>query len=191
MLRAFQKRSRWAFVGGLSLGLAVGVGMLIGSLAASRNAGSSSLPAELRLNAMGTHGADTFAICTGPIAEGMEGVFLLDFLTGELQCMVPNARTGALGGLYKHNVYADLKVEAGTNKKPQFLMVTGTAQFRSGAVSTTRPAGCILYVADAQSGNWVAYSLPWDSSIASGGGAQGGKFIPIGAGRARELAIRD
>jgi hypothetical protein len=123
----------------------------------------------MKLHAMATNSGDTFSMCTGAIADGMEGVFFLDYLTGDLQCMVPNARTGRVGGAYKYNVMADLNVEAGAEKKPQFLMV----------------------VADATTGNWVAYSLPWSRQLAATGAPQGGTLLKIGAGKARELALRN
>jgi len=129
-------------------------------------------------------------MCTGPIADGMEGVFFLDFLTGDLQCLVPNSRTGRVGGAYKYNVMADLGVEAGATKKPSFLMVTGVASFRTGG-GDVRPADSILYVADANSGNWVSYSLPWSRTTAATGQPQGGTLVKIGFGKARDLELRN
>jgi len=194
MTRSLLHRSKWTFASGLALGLLVGVGMLVGALSArsfnSLDAGAPHPFAEMKLHAMATNSGDTFSMCTGAIADGMEGVFFLDYLTGDLQCMVPNARTGRVGGAYKYNVMADLNVEAGAEKKPQFLMVTGLAAFRTTG-GDPRPADCILYVADATTGNWVAYSLPWSRQLAATGAPQGGTLLKIGAGKARELALRN
>jgi len=130
-------------------------------------------------------------MATGPISDGVEGLFLLDFLSGEVQCWVPNPRTGQLGGLYKHNVLVDLGMEAGSATKPSFVMVTGAFNIRTGFGGTMRPAECLLYVGDVNSGAWVAYGIPWDRTVANFGAMQAGKFVKYGQGKARELAIRD
>lgn len=188
MVRWLSKRSRRTFFGGLVVGLLIGIGVLVGALVGRHSVGSSPFDG-LKLNAVATNSGDTFAMCTGPIAEGMEGVFFLDFLSGDLQCLVPNSRTGRVGGAYKYNVMTDLGVEPGATKKPQFLMVTGLAQFRTGG-GDVRPADCILYVADANTGNWVSYSLPWSRNTAVTGAPQGGSLLKVGFGKARDLELR-
>ncbi len=40
---------------------------------------------ETVLNASASHGGETFAMATGPVDADVEGLFMLDFLTGELQ----------------------------------------------------------------------------------------------------------
>jgi hypothetical protein len=188
------KRSRRAFWMGCSAGLLVAIGAVAGASGVAwfgrTNTEATSPFNALKLKAVATDSGDTFAMCTGPISEGMEGVFFLDYLSGDLQCMVPNSRTGSVGGAYKYNVMADLGVEPGATKKPQFLMVTGLAQFRTGG-GDVRPADCILYVADASSGNWVAYSLPWSRTLGATGAPQRGTLVKVGFGKARELELRN
>lgn len=190
MFRRFGRRSSRAYLGGLASGLLVGVGMLVGALVAQQYGQSptNGFPEPLRVNASATHGGETFAMCTGMISEGVEGVFMLDFLTGDLQVMSVNPRTRLLGGAYKHNVLADLLVDA-TSKKPAFLMVTGLAPVQTGGAAV-RPADSVLYIADATSGNWVAYAIPWNRQIAIAGGAQGGSLVKVGTGNARNVAAR-
>lgn len=186
---------RWlTFGGGLSAGLLIGIGLLMGGIVGSRyaaqdgNSASLSLPIT-KLHATATHGGETFAMATGAITQEVEGVFFLDYLTGELQCQVVSVRYLQLAGVFKHNVIADLGVEKGT-KKPSFLMATGAAQFRStgGAIQF---AGCIVYVADANTGNWAAYALPWNRQAESVGVTQAFPMKLIGGGKARDLALRD
>ena len=89
-------------------GLLVGMGVLIGSWTAT------VVPAvfpEIPLHATATDSGDTFAIATGYIADGIEGCFFLDFLTGDMQCWVINGRTGGQGGYFVQNVVADLGVD--------------------------------------------------------------------------------
>jgi hypothetical protein len=101
-------------VAGLTLGGAMAVGMVLGQ----RGPALSRLPslADIELKAAASHGADTFAIATGYVDEDVEGLYTLDFLTGDLQCFVVNPRTGATGGWFKANVANVLSVERG--KKP-------------------------------------------------------------------------
>ena len=60
----------------------------------------------------------------GVIDEQVEGVYMLDFLTGDLQCLVLNPRTGTFNGQFAINVIKVLGVDQ--QKKPRYLMVTGS-----------------------------------------------------------------
>jgi hypothetical protein len=162
--------------------------MLFGAIGAFRSTPQPVLP-EHALHASATHGSDNFAIATGAVADGVEGIFFLDFLTGEITCSVLNARTGLIGGMFKHNVVADLGVERG--KKPSYLMVTGRAAFRVRA-GGFRPADSLVYVVDSNTGNYAAYGLPWSNQIATQVGNQG--IMPmklIGKGKARAIDIQE
>ena len=170
---------------GLALGLLVGCGMLIGALAAKSTSNRLEFPERL-LHATATHGSTTMAVATGPIDDGVEGLFVLDFITGELQCSVLNPRSGKLGGLYKHNVVADLGVEQG--KSPKYLMVTGVANFRYTG-GNVRPADSVVYVADANTGRYAAYMMPWNRGAAQYNFAQVNPMILLGKGTARNVEI--
>jgi hypothetical protein len=181
------KRPTWllvllGFTGGLSLGLSLVIVVLLTGVAGF---GPERAVPEVLLNATATHGSDTMAIATGPIDEGVEGFFVLDFLTGELTCQVLNPRTGQLGGLFRRNVAGDLRLEHG--KQPKLLLVTGRSDLNfSGNV---RPAECFVYVADANTGRYVAYMLPWDRTRAVANFGQVNTMIPIGMGTARSVAV--
>lgn len=172
---------------GLGVGLLMGVGMLIGALVTMRGEPQLVLP-ETALHATATHGSDSFAIATGQISDGVEGIFFLDYLTGEVQCWVLNPRTGFLGGRYRHNVVADLGVEQG--KKPNYIMVTGAASFRAGGAAV-RPADSLLYVVDGNTGRFAAYSLPWNRNAAATNTPQSFPFKLIGKGAIRNVEIRE
>ena len=172
---------------GLMTGLLFGLGMTIGVLVGlgSRGGVRLELP-ETLLHATATHGGDTMAIATGPIDESTEGLFVLDFLTGELQCAVLNPHTMQLGGLYRHNVIMDLGVEQ--NKQSRYLMVTGAINARVSG-GRIRPAQSIVYVADTTTGRFAAYMLPWDRAAASYNFAQANPMILLGKGAARKIQI--
>ena len=169
---ARQTGKAWWMLGlGLIMGLLVGVGMFVGVLVSGAlDPSRGLLLPETVLNASTTHGDDeTMTIATGMIDEGMEGLFVLDHVTGMLRVLVVNPRTGGPGGFYEHNVVADLGAIQG--KKSRLLMVTGTAQFRS-FTGNYRPAQTIVYVADANTGMYAGYLLPWDKTMANYNAAQ-------------------
>jgi hypothetical protein len=184
MNERFATKAWWMLGLGFAMGLVFGVGILVGSQW-TQNSSKLELP-ETLLHATATHGSDSMAIATGPIDEGTEGFFVLDFLTGQLQCSVLNPRTGQLAGLYMHNVVKDLGVEQG--KQPKYLMVTGAANFRYGGGSV-RPAESVVYVADANTGHYVAYMLPWNRNAAQYNAGQVNPMVPLGKGTARNIEI--
>jgi len=174
---------RRPFAIGVGLGLLIGVGMLAGStLTASLN----PFAADSRLHALATHGNDSMVVATGPIDEGVEGMFILDAITGDLTCQVLNPRTGTLAGLYRRNVSSDLGTEQG--KTPKYLMVMGAIELRQ-SISNVKPANSIVYVADANSGRYVAYLLPWNKAAFSQNVAQANDLIVIGRGSARNIEV--
>lgn len=184
MTRFWTTRPRRMFFAGISLGLLIGLGMLAGTaLTASLN---PLADLETKLHASSTHGGDSMAIATGYIDEGVEGVFLLDFITGELTCQVLNPRFGTLAGLYKRTVSQDLGVVQG--KQPKYIMVTGHLKSRQN-VSNVRPAESIVYIADANTGRYVAYILPWNKAALNQNVPQASQFLPIGSGTIRNIEV--
>jgi hypothetical protein len=189
MVRQLFKQSTWMLFAGLVMGLLVGVGMLLGTLATVRSfpAGGVSLP-ETLLHASASHSGKSMAMATGLIDEEVEGLFTLDYLTGDLQCYVLNSRYPTQwSGMFKYNVIQDLGVEQG--KDPNYVMVTGQAQFVRGT-GTQTPAMCVLYVMDANSGNFAAYSLAWNRTMARQPQTQTGTLARLQTGKARMLELR-
>jgi len=179
---------------GLAMGLLVGVGMMIGALCAVwvQPSGQTGLPDTL-LHAEAATGCESMAIATGPVDDDAEGLFTLDFLTGELSCFVmytkgPAARS--IGGTFKANVTAPaLLGQAGAGKKPHYLLVTGKANFVGGSAAV-RPGYSVAYVVDTNTGKWVAFGIPWNRSSSSRGIVQTDALVPLAQGNARSAAIR-
>lgn len=181
------KKSRLLLAAGLFVGLSLSVAAAFGSLAAWGYFDDREVQlAEQQLHALATHGADSMAIATGLIDEGVEGIFILDFITGDLTCQVLNPRTGTLGGLFRQNVVSDLGVEQG--KQPKYLLVTGGLETRQN-ISNIRPAKSLVYVADSNTGRYVAYMLPWNQQLANAGGAQAAAMLVVGRGTARNAIV--
>jgi hypothetical protein len=191
MKKVLVVRSRGALAAGFVLGLLVGVGMLIGACAT--HVWQAAVPAtwalpETALHASATDSGDTFAIATGSIADGIEGVFFLDFLSGEMQCWVINGRTRTTGGYFVQNVVADLGVEPG-RKNPRYLLVTGIAPMQRGSTGF-QPADSLVYVADANTGNFAVYAIPWNRQATAANRPQQAPMVLIFRGSARNLEIR-
>lgn len=178
-MKRYLTRTPWLM---LSIGLVLGA--VAGAVVTARTSTPRlELPTTL-LNATATHGSNTMALATGPVAQGVEGLFILDFITGDLTCQVLNPRTGRLGGAYSANVVQDLGVQQG--KQPSYIMVTGQASFRVQG-GDFQPAECVVYVADSNTGRYVAYWLPWNRQAAATGFPQAAAMQVLGTGLARNL----
>jgi hypothetical protein len=173
---------------GLAIGLAIGGAMTAGVALGRRTAADRPDFDALKLKAMGTHGGKTFAIATGQIDEEVEGLYTLDFLTGDLQCYVVNTRTGLPGGWFKTNITKDLSVERG--REPSYLMVTGTFNVR-GAAGNARPAASIVYVADANTGEVACYNFLWARAYAAAATPQMREMYTVAKWKARTLELRE
>jgi len=188
------KKSIAMFGLGLTAGLLVCVGMVVGIFATNHQTqiegiNVAQLPPELvtKLHASSADGGASFAIATGPIDSDVEGLFALDFVTGELQCYVPNT-FGKFIAVYKYNVLADLGIQK--SKSPSFAMVTGGVNSPRGS-GPTRPASSIVYVADCTSGNVAAYGIPWSRQAAKSGHPQGGTMKLLAKFKGRTALIRE
>ncbi len=177
--RGWRTKGSWFLMG-------VGLTTLVTGLAAWRAARPPQTFWPEVLQASATHGGQTMALATGPIDEG-EGLFVLDYLTGDLHCFVIYPRFGSnFLAHFQTNVIQALGVQAG--KKPDYLMVTGQMDFRQGA-GLNRPAGTVVYVADANSGRFAAYGIPWNRQAANVGQPQQGPLVLLSAGQVRNIEL--
>lgn len=131
---------------------------------------------------------ESFAMATGAIDQDVEGLYLLDFLTGDLQCVVLNSRTARFNAVFRANVLNDLAIDP--SKKPQFLMTTGAINFPRGA-AVARPGNSVVYVLETNTGSFAAYGLPWRRELAVTGRVQGSPLILLDVGQARTAALRE
>jgi hypothetical protein len=162
--------------------LAAWAGYTIGRNPANMASAAGHWPAELQpLMASATHGGENLAIATGQIDEDVEGIFFLDFLTGDLQCWVYYPRQGTFGGQFVGNVQAQLPP---VGKNPKYLMVTGLAS-PGPSSGIQRASGSLVYVVDIQAGNFAAYTIPWVRQSGRSGQPQAGQLFPVGGGKIR------
>ena len=100
---------------------------------------------------------EKFGMCTVYVAENLEAVFVLDFLTGRLTgaCLGKQGNQGFVQS-FVADVANDLKVKA---NKPQYAMVPGLAQIR--ATPGQQPAASVIYVAELTTGKLGCYGIPF------------------------------
>lgn len=159
----------------LVVALAGSVGMLVGvgGMLALRPEPAGELP----LYASATDTGTSMSMATG-LVDDMEGIFFLDFVTGELAGIVLNVnKPDMIGGLFKTNVIKDLGVAA--DKKPAYLMTTGLASFAVGKAGPKQPGRCVVYVLDQNSGNFVGYGFEWSPAAAKAKEFQAGVLLPL------------
>lgn len=192
-MKRFLGRSTW-LLAGLTLGLLVGVGGALGvNNYLNRPAATPGLatqlgwPQGLPLRASSAASSETMAIATGRIDDQVEGLYTLDFLTGDLCCFVLNPRNGKFMGAFKTNVTTQLPVERG--KKPSYVVATGSWEPVGGA-GNQRPANSVVYVADANTGMVAAYTLPWVKGAAAANMTQVQGMTYLDGAKARNIALR-
>jgi hypothetical protein len=138
--------SKWVtLLLGLAIGLVVGLNV-------------AGLWPQVPLHAVATHGQDNFAICTAPMDEDVEAVFVLDDLTGDLKGAALNVQMRRLYTGFEYNVLQDLPTP--NTKNPHYRIVSGMANIRQNFQAGPL-ARSVLYVAEVSSGQLVVYGIPW------------------------------
>lgn len=160
------------------------VGMALGAALVACWHGATSVP---QARAVATHGSDNFAIATGLVDSEIEALFFLDYLTGDLRAAIVNRRNAQFTAYYEYNVMADFQ---GMSDQPKFLMVTGLAGLVRGA-GPAQLGECLVYVAEASSGQVAAYAVPYNSTLQASGAPQRGRFIRVAQGSFRDTFVRD
>ena len=137
------------------------------------------------VHATATHGGTNVAVATGPVGVDSEGVFILDFTTGNLQCWVYYPRFGQFGGKFETNIGAQLPMIKNANT--EYLLVTGSMSTPQ-ASGNARPAPTICYVVDPKSGMFAGYTFPWNRSMEAGGQIQKAPMICVGGDQFRQVS---
>ncbi|HEX5444521.1 MAG TPA: hypothetical protein VFW87_11850 [Pirellulales bacterium] len=166
-------RVTWG-IAGLALGLVIGLNL-------------AGLWPQIPVHATATHGQDNFAICTSPLDNEVEGVFVLDSVTGDLKGAAKNIQTRTFNTWYEYPVARDLPPNS---KNPQYRIVTGITNFRQ-VVAAGQLARSVIYIAEGSSGQVMAYGVPWVNGRHSSPVQLREAFIPLARWQFRTTAIRD
>lgn len=167
------------------------LGAGVGSFVAARN-GTPAIDLEpLKLHAASAARGKSISLATGAIDESVEGIYILDHLTGDLQCWVLSPKTGKISGIYTANVNVGLETDRAGEK--DYVMSTGFFAFSGGSAGQKVPARSVVYVAEGNSGNVAAFGLQYDKNvIRRGSGVDNGTLELIGKAPARgEGVTRD
>ena len=187
-VRIDQWSAKGMFLAGLA-GLLVGIGVAVGAILCVGLSPQLQLQLPVtHLQAASTDGTDNFVVATGTLSPDVEGVFLLDAMSGDLQFTIFNPTNAAFNPPYLRNVARDLEIEAG--KKPRYLMVTGYLR-NSRRPGNQNVAECAVYIVEATSGKFAAYTVPWQENLFRSGRPQMGELVLLGVGSVRTAAIRE
>jgi hypothetical protein len=91
------------------------------------------------------------------ITDPMDGVFILDFLTGQLKGAVLNRQTRAFSAFYVRDLAKDFQVAG--DEDPHYCIVSGYSQMNAQQGPTF--ASGVLFVGELTSGKVHAYAFPW------------------------------
>jgi hypothetical protein len=188
----------WFTVGIFGAIASVGFGFYLGQSTngiSAVNAEQAALQAQfeemqrtvpLRLAADSAAGGKTISVATGSITAELDGVFILDHLTGGLQCWILNS-DGGVGGIYVADVGLALGLDKGD---PDFVMATGDFFVRSGG--NRKIANTICYVGEGKSGKMAGFGLTYDKAGVQRGAVQQGELNMVCSGPIRQAgAIRE
>jgi hypothetical protein len=167
-------RAAWMIVG-LAVGIVIGLNL-------------AGWWPQVPVHAVATHGQDNFAIATGPLDENVEGLFVLDAITGDLKGAAMNIQTRRFNTWYEYNVARDLPGSGG--KAPQYRLVTGITNIRQ-VVAAGQLGRTVLYVADATTGQVMAYGVPWVTGRHTSPVPLREPLLPLDRWRFRTTAIRN
>jgi len=143
---------------------------------------------NVMVDATATQGQDNFAIATGLIGNSMEGLYFLDYLTGDLRAVVLNQRTAKFSGFFQYNIQNDFNLSG--SKNPKFLMVTGVVDVPRGR-GPTQIGKSAIYIAEATTGQVNAYAIEWSSALYAAGKMQKGTFGLLDGAQLRTTFVRD
>lgn len=160
----------------------LGVGLMVGVLLAG-------FCPRAPLHASATDRYDTFAIATGLVDNGVEAIYFLDFLTGDLKAAVLSKQIPPrFNAFYQRNILNDMGIDPTSN--PRYLMVTGLNDIRRGG-SQLRPSLGVCYVAEITTGRVAAYSIPWDAQSHASGQTVNGPILFLNMTQFRTAAVRE
>ena len=177
---------------GIAIGILLAAGFSFGWLTHAATTADEQIDEdfarEMILKAASASGGKSMAMATGAMDENVEGLFVLDFTSGNLFCWVIDRRGGGFLGQFQTNVRADFgPIEQG--RTPDYVMVTGFLNVAGGAGPQGNPARTVCYVADANTGAVCGYSLMWSRTRQQVSQPQAGALVKVSQAIARDNSL--
>ena len=147
-------------------------------------------PHFIGVQATATARNDAFSAATGPINEDVEGLFLLDPLTGQLSCYILNPYKLNFTMAFRYNnVLQDLDMQK--DKGARLLLLTGLVDYKLKS-GTEKPSEAIAYVVDSSTGTFAAYAVPWQKGLLTSSQKKRhmGTLRLLDKGKSRTLELR-
>ncbi len=136
---------------GMSLAWWVGTGFR------TRESGVAAMLPKI-LHADSSSGGASISLASARVTQEYEGLFILDHKSGNLFCVLLNPRTGQEVATFSANVFVGLNLNnvAGLD----LVMTTAFVDLTEGGrAGIARPATCVCYVADGNSGRAAGYGF--------------------------------
>lgn len=112
--------------------------------------------------AVGTDRDAQFSMTTMRVSpDGLEAVFVLDYLTGQLTGAAISRQQSKFMVRYARNLSADFGVDTETD--PRYAVIAGVGQIQNRAGRGTR-ASSVLYVGELKSGKVICYAIDWQDT---------------------------
>ena len=131
----------------------------------------------------------SLSMATGFVENGVEALFALDHLTGDLFGWVLDSRTGNVASTFRISAGRTLNVSG----EPDYVLSTGLMDFVGAAEGNLRPAQSVVFVGDGNTGKVVGFVLMYNrTAIQRGDDRSAGEFRLISEMVTRDArAIRD
>lgn len=181
------KRHGWTTIWiAIAMVALIGNGLWFAYTLGARSANSNDSPLVLRADSAAS--GKTVSMATGRIDADIEGLFVLDHLTGNLFCSLLSPRTGQQLGLFQTNAALLIGDRVGD---PDYVMTTGYIELgAAGRIGNLRPAQCVCYVSEGNSGRVLAFTLQFDRQRLQNGIPQEGLLQLIWQGSIRAPGLR-
>ena len=112
--------------------------------------------------AVGTDRDAQFSMTTMRVSpDGLEAIFVLDYLTGQLTGGAMSRQQSKFMVRYMRNLSNDFGVD--TETEPRYAVISGVGQLQNRAGRGTR-ATSLLYVGELKSGKVIAYAIDWQDT---------------------------
>ena len=141
-------------------------GIVYGYTLGTNQANSTNLPTVLRADSAARGKSMSMATGLLDADEAIEGIFILDHLTGELQFWALNNTTGKIGASYRLD--AGKILDPAKAGDADYVMTTGRVDFDGGRAGGLERGSCVCYIGDSNSGKVICVGVAYNRTNGQG-----------------------